>query len=262
LRIGEAPIYTLVYFSPTGNVRHLAKKLAKHLDPHPVEVLALESIDAEQLAGDKHLVLLYPIHGFNPPRNVNRFVGSLPAGLYDAASLIAVGCTTSWVNGAVSSDLRKALNKKGYAVVLDKVMAMPLTFVTSFPDEMAGELVAEAGKEMEEIALSLVEGRETELRVRARSRLLHSVGKAEHFAARLFGLELKAGDDCTSCGTCWDNCPVKNIERGKNDRPKFGFECLMCMRCVYNCPEKTIQPRISRFLPIKDGYSVSKYVEE
>ncbi|MFC2046079.1 EFR1 family ferrodoxin [Chloroflexota bacterium] len=255
-------MYTLIYFSPTGNVRHLAKMLAGYLDPHGVRILPLESIEADQLENNKHLVLLYPIHGFNAPRTVKRFVTSLPPGLYDATSLIGVGCTTSWINGAVSSDLRKLFNKKGYPIILDEILAMPLTIVMSFPDELAYELIAESEKRVHDISISLVEGEETKLRVQGKSRLLNFFGKAEQLASRLFGLELCAGEDCTSCGTCWTNCPAKNIRRNDSGRPRFGFDCLMCMRCVYNCPENTIHPRFSRFLPIKTGYSISQYVEE
>ncbi|MFC2029677.1 EFR1 family ferrodoxin [Chloroflexota bacterium] len=258
----EVNIFTLVYFSPTGNVLHLAKTLAGHLRSYGVETLPLESIEADHLTNNKHLVLLYPIHGFNAPRNVKRFVNCLPPGLYDAASLIGVGCTTSWVNEAVSSDLRRILDRKGYPIILDEILAMPLTFIMSFPDEVARQLIAESENMIEDIGLSLVDENKTAVRVKGKSRLLNFLGKAESFASRLFGLELHAGDNCNSCGICWENCPVKNIERNNDARPRFGFDCLMCMRCIYNCPQKAISPRFSRFLPIKTGYSLSRYLEE
>ena len=248
----RSDIFTLIYFSPTGNVSHLAKMLANHLDSYDVEILPLESIEADQLTNNKHLVLLYPIHGFNAPRNVKRFVRCLPPGLYNTVSMIGVGCTTSWVNEAVSSD----------AILLDEILAMPLTFVMSFPDELARQLIAESEKKIIDIGMLLVEEEETTLGVGGKSRLLNLFGKAESFASRLFGLELHAGQNCNSCGICWDNCPVKNIERNNNAMPRFGFDCLMCMRCIYNCPQKAIGPRFSRFLPIKKGYSLSRYFEE
>ena len=139
---------------------------------------------------------------------------------------------------------------------------MPLTFVMSFPDELAYRLIAESEKRIEDISLSLAEGKKTAVRVAGKSRLLAFFGKAEPFASRLFGLELYAGDNCISRGTCWENCPEKNIERNDSGRPRFGFDCLMCMRCIYNCPEKAISPRFSKFLPIKNGYSLSQYREE
>jgi len=255
-------MYTLIYFSPTGNVSHLAKMLANRLNSHNAKILPLESIKVDQLTNNKHLVLLYPIHGFNAPRNVKHFVKCLPSGLYTAVSLVGVGCTTNWVNGAVSSDLRKLFNKKGYPIILDEILAMPLTLVMSFPDELAYQLIAESERRIEDIGMSLVEGKETKFQVKGKSRLLHFFGKAEQFASRLFGLELRAGENCTSCGACWENCPVKNIKRATSGRPRFGFNCLMCMRCIYNCPEKAIAPRFSKFLPIKQGYSLSRYFEE
>ena len=255
-------MYTLIYFSPTGNVLHLAKMLAGRLESQGVQMLPLESIKADQLTNNKHLVLLYPIHGFNAPRNVKRFVKRLPPSLYSAVSMIGVGCTTGWVNHAASSDLRKLFSKKGYPIFLDELLAMPLTLVMSFPDELAHKLIAESERSIDEISMSLVEGRKTTIRVDGKSRALNFFGKAEPFASRLFGLELHAGETCISCGTCWENCPEKNIERNDSGKPRFGFDCLMCMRCIYNCPEKAISPRFSKFLPIKNGYSFSQYSEE
>jgi len=258
----EARLYTLVYFSPTGNVLHLARMLAGQLDSYGVRILALESVAADQMADDKHLVLLYPIHGFNAPRNVKRFAKCLPPALYETVSLVGVGCTTGWVNQAASSDLRKLLGNKGYPIIVDEILAMPLTIVTSFPDELVYELIAESEKQVVAIGKALAEGTETIREVEGKSRLLNFFGKAEQFASRLFGLELHAGENCISCGTCWENCPEKNIKRGNDGKPRFGHNCLMCMRCIYNCPENAISPRFSKFLPIKNGYSLSLYVEE
>ena len=258
----EVRLYTLVYFSPTGNVLHLARMLAGQLDSYGVRMLALESVAADQLAGDNHLVLLYPIHGFNAPRNVKRFAKCLPPDLYETVSLVGVGCTTAWVNQAASSDLRRLLGNKGYPIVVDEILAMPLTIVTSFPDELIYELIAESEKQVVAIGKALAEGTETIREVEGKSRLLSFFGKAEQFASRLFGLELHAGENCISCGTCWENCPEKNIKRGNDGKPRFGHNCLMCMRCIYNCPENAISPRFSKFLPIKNGYSLSLYVEE
>jgi ferredoxin len=95
-----------------------------------------------------------------------------------------------------------------------------------------------------------------------KSKVLNFMGKAESPAAKLFGLELHANNDCTTCGTCWSNCPEQNIKQKNNGKPGFGLKCIMCMRCIYNCPEKAISPRISKFIPIKNGYKLSKYVKD
>ena len=255
-------MYTIIYFSPTGNVKHLARKLADGLNSPQEKILPLEFTNPEELKSNKHLVLLYPIHGFNAPRTVKRFVRALPPGLYEAVSLIAVGCAGNWVNEAVSSDLRKSLGKKGYSIVVDEALAMPLTFIMNFPDEMNLKLIAESEKRIVELCRRIMAMDVSKKDVPLKSRVVNFLGKGESPAARLFGLELHANKDCTSCGTCWNNCPEKNIREKSNGKPGFGFSCSMCMRCIYNCPEQAISPRISKFIPIKGGYTLTEYIKE
>lgn len=255
-------MYTLLYFSPTGNVLHLTEVLADHLGPNDATVVPLEFTDPEQLAKNEHLVLLYPLHGFNPPRNVTQFVRRLPTGLFATVSLISIGCTDHWVNHAASSGLRGVLETKGYSIGLDEIFAMPLTFVMEFPKELARKLVVESESRIENLDLTLETGTNARPRISGKSRVLGFLGKLESPASRLFGLELHADKKCNSCGTCWTRCPQRNITRGRNDRPRFGFNCLMCLRCVYDCPTHAIRPRFSRFIPIKNGYSLSRYLKE
>lgn len=255
-------MYTIICFSPTGNALHLSKLLASELKSPVDQILPLEFTDPKGLKPNTHLILIYPVHGFNAPRTVKRFVNSMPSGLYECVSLISVGCNTSWVNGAVSSDLSKTLRKKQYEIVVDEVLAMPLTFIMNFPDDLNFKLIAESEKMISDLCTKIIERTSSQRKVRTRSKVLNFLGKAESPAARLFGLELHANNQCTSCGTCWNNCPEKNIKQKSNGKPGFGFDCSMCMRCIYNCPEGAISPRISKFIPIKKGYSLSKYTKE
>lgn len=252
-------MYSIIYFSPTGNVLHLAEKLAGYLGPNNTTILPLEFVEQNQLIHSEHLILIYPVHGFNAPRTVKRFVKGLPSGLYDVVGLIGVGCTSNWLNGAVSSDLRKILIKLNYSINLDEILAMPLTFIMAFPDKVAHKLIAESEEKIKDISLSIAKKTKSIKKVSGKSRLVNFLGKAESAAARLFGLELHADNSCISCGTCWNNCPEKNIKRNIEGEPRFGFNCLMCMRCIYNCPQKSITPRFSKFIPIRKGYSFKRY---
>ncbi len=254
-------MYTIIYFSPTGNVLHLAKLLAADLNSPLENLLPLEFTDPNQLENNEHLVLLYPVHGFNAPKTVKRFVKGLPAGLYEYVSLIGVGCSTGWANGAVSSELRKSLGEKDYSIVLDEILAMPLTFIMNFPDDLNLKLIAQSESKIAGLSSSISEKKSSDKKVPFKSQILNFLGKIESPAARLFGLELHANNSCTSCGTCWNNCPAENIQEKSNEKPGFGFNCTMCMRCIYNCPEKAISPRISKFIPIRNGYTLSNYIK-
>ena len=136
-----------------------------------------------------------------------------------------------------------------------------MTFVIAFAEQVSLRLISDSEKTIEDICTAIANGVKTERKVKLRSHILNFIGKAEGPAARLFGLELHAGKNCISCGICWENCPEKNIERKRNGKPGFGFRCLMCMRCIYNCPQKAISPRFSKFLPIRNGYNVSRYLK-
>lgn len=251
-------MYSLLFYSPTGNTKYLAKQLKDLLDIEDSNISALEFLKTDELNGNEHLILMYPIHGFNPPRTVKRFVKNLPPDLFKKVSLIAVGCNNLWLNDAVSLGLRKQLNKKGYEVILDEILSMPLTFVMDFPKDAKIKTIEKAEKSIIELSEQIKEKIQSDRKVKLKSKTISTIGKLEDPAARLFGLELHAKKNCISCGICWDNCPEYNIKQSKKDKPKIGFKCSMCMRCIYDCPVQAITPYISKFITIKNGYSIEE----
>lgn len=251
-------MYSLIYFSPTGNTKYLMKKLAELLTIEKTDIHALEFTKYEELKTNNHLIIMYPIHGFNPPRTVKRFVKNLPEGLYKKVSLIAVGCNDLWLNDAVSLKLRKLLERKQYEIIVDEILSMPLTLVMDFPKEAKTKSINEASDRIIEISEKILNSEKSNRIVKLKSKLINTIGKLEDPAARMFGLELHAKKNCTSCSICWNNCPEFNIKEGKNGRPKFGFSCSMCMRCIYDCPVNSITPYISKFLTIKNGYKLEE----
>jgi len=251
-------MYTLLYYSATGNTKHLAKELASQLSIEKDKIFELDQTPYEKLKGNDHLVLMYPIHGFNPPRTVKRYIKNLPKGLYKEVSLVAVGCNDLWLNNAVSVNLRKHFIKAGLIIKVDAIIPMPITIVMGMKEEMKAEIIEKAMESIQSIAKDILENQTKYRKVQLASRAVHQMGKLEDVAARLFGLELHAKKGCDSCGICWNRCPENNIKEGKKGLPKFGFSCSMCMRCIYSCPQKVITPRFSKFLTIKDGYTIKK----
>lgn len=248
---------TIVQFSPTGNSAYLAKELAAQLNIHGV--LPLEHTNPESITTE-HLVVFYPIHAFNPPGVVKQFVNGLSQGKIKYVSLIAVGCNTVWINHAVSIELRQMIEKKSMTVLVDEIMAMPLSFVMSFPDDLIKEQLELSKNKLKEIATNINGKRQKKREIKFKSHLLHFLGKAEPLAARFFGLELHAKKSCIQCGLCVKECGNKNIQMTNEGKINFGFKCMMCMRCIYNCPTQSITPRISKFIPAKGGYALKNHL--
>ena len=194
-------MYTIIYFSPTGNAKYLAENLAEGLNCNSTNLFPLEFTAPESLEQNIHLILLYPVHGFNAPRTVKRFVKNLPSGIFENVSLISVGCSDIWVNHAVSNDLKKVLKPKGFKIIVDEILAMPLTFIMAFPEKESLRLIAESESKIERICASIEKGIPTQREVKFKSHVINFIGKAESGAARLFGLELHANKDCISCGS-------------------------------------------------------------
>jgi len=251
-------MFTIVQFSPTGNTAYIANLLSKCLKSNGV--YALEHTPPETLVNSDHLVILYAIHAFNAPKTVKRFVKALPPDKFKKISLIGVGCSDIWVNYGASKDIRKILENKSYQIFVDEIIAMPLTFIMSFPENVIKAQLDTAHKIIKKISGNVLDEVSTDKHIPFKSHLLSKIGKIEPFAARFFGLELHAKKSCNQCGLCVRECPEKNILLKDNGKIIFGFKCIMCMRCIYNCPQKAITPRISKFIPIKKGYSIDNYV--
>ena len=47
-------------------------------------------------------------------------------------------------------------------------------------------------------------------------------------------------DDCISCGTCAENCPVEAISEGDGKYEIAAETCVECGACAENCPVEAI----------------------
>lgn len=251
-------MYEILQFSPTGNSAYVAKLIGEGLTSN---IYPLEHTSQSTLKADTHLILVFSIHAFNAPRTVKRYVKALTSGKFKFVSLIAVGCNTSWVNSAATRDLRKVLEAKGYDIIVDTVVAMPLTLVTGFPDDLIQDQLKEIKTRCKEIVKDIDIGKKYSVTIPFKTHMIHSLGYIEDQAAKLFGLELHAKKTCIKCGLCIRECPEDNIKMNKNNKVKFGIKCMLCMRCIYNCPTRSITPWISKFIVIKGGYKLSDHLE-
>ncbi len=264
-QVNEDQIFKIIYFSPTGNTEFLAKEMKDLLSISDGDMinLGLPNVRGQEIfhrQENVHLILMFSIHGFNPPQKVINLVNSLCKDDLSGVSLIAVGCNKTWANDSVTYDLVKKLKACGIPFFANEVIAMPLTFIMNFPKEMNQELINEAKKDINRCADSIMRQETHKREIPMKARVLSFAARAEKPAAKLFGLELHATNQCSKCGKCIRECPSGNIREGKDGKPRFGFKCLMCMRCIYGCPEKAIGPYISRFIPIKGGYRLEDYV--
>jgi len=244
----------ILFFSATGNTKFLLDNLVKQMDLEEQDTINIDENKEVELKGEE-VVIMYPIHAMNAPSNVMRFLRKSKIESCNV-SIIAVGCNESWINDASSISVKKLLLKNNNKIIVDEVIAMPLTLVMSFKKELKESTVKNALEKLKIISSEIKSANVSNKKVKLKSRFITGIAKIEGPAARLFGLELHANKKCVSCGLCWNSCPAFNIKENKKNKPSFGLKCTMCMRCIYSCPEEAIKPYISRFIPIKGGYKL------
>ena len=61
---------TILYFSPTGNVKFAAEKLSDCFEKGSTELQPLEFADPAAIRQNENLIIMYSIHAFNAPRTV------------------------------------------------------------------------------------------------------------------------------------------------------------------------------------------------
>lgn len=252
-------MYTIVYFSPTGNTKFLAQHLSEHLSVK--HIYALEDTDPKTLETTPHLVLLFAIHAFNAPKPVLQFVKSFATQQFSTISLIAVGCSEAWINHGATYEIKQILHRKHCQILVDKVIAMPSNMLIAYSDAQSQSLIVAAKQTIQNVVKDIMNNHATYKKIPLRARVISKIGKLETIGARFFGLELFATKKCNQCGICVRSCPQKNIKL-QNDKIRFEFKCIMCLRCIYTCPQAAITPRFSKFIPIKGGYSLKRYLDE
>ena len=248
---------TVAYYSYTGNTRKVAYALKQALEAKQQTVELVDVVTQSlRVVQTQQLVLLYAIHAFNAPLIVTQQVKELNTNQVTRIHFIGVGCQSGAINSGASSPLRKIVMKKQITIGLDRLIAMPLTLVVGFSEEMKQQLIQNMLQDVMTIAHDIKRECVDEHEVKPSVNILRQVGHLEKYAAKVFGLELYANHACVACGRCYEQCPMSNISANRYGKPKFHFKCSMCLKCIYECPKQAISPRVSKFIPIKGGYTL------
>ena len=258
--------FTVFYFSATGNTKLVCQNLVKSLEDrgHNVKILRIENVDiitaGKYISESDMIGIAHPILGGGTPGNVLRFIKQLPETENKKIFILKTAADFVTFNHASSFRVIRILKKKGFDIFYDRIIAMGSNWLIEYEHSFVKQLYSVVPGKTAHMAEDLTGG---ERRLYAPGLWLSILCVIlnffeEQFGARLFGLTLHAGADCTGCNLCLENCPAGNISKGK--KIKFGINCMMCMRCVYSCPKNAIASRGMGFCILKNGYNVKKII--
>jgi ferredoxin/flavodoxin len=253
----------IIYFSGTGGTAKVAAVLSDLFEKNGVKVSGYELKGNFIARCDSDLlVILFPVYAANAPKPIDEWVKNAPLGDGKKAAVISVsGGGEMLSNTACRISTIKGLGKKGYDVFFEEMFIMPTNCFYSNSDVINAMLFKALYQKAGKAAVQIFNADRHRKKPYLIDRLIAKAMIAEKYAAKSFGKNLSANDNCTGCEKCAEDCPRNNITI-KNSSPVFGKNCVICLRCIYLCPQKAIVPKRGKSLLIKEGYDLEAIEEK
>ena len=246
-------------FSGTGNTLRVSERLSVELRKCGAEIeifRIFEGCGIPDLTCYDLLLIGYPVHAFNAPATVLKFLKKLPKSQGVPAYLIRTSGEPLRLNDAAGITPVRILKKRGYSVKGEFSYVMPYNIIFKHSDPMAARMWRAAELRISRDASEIAQGRGAKKKVDIFRRFVSFILRIEHTAMPILGRRFRATKKCIGCGICADKCPQGNIEI-VDGKPKFGKKCVGCMACAFNCPKDSVKISILNGWRVNGGYSFS-----
>jgi ferredoxin/flavodoxin len=232
----------IYYFTGTGNSLAAAKKIAAALgDCELVPLASLQNTQGEIAPAADRVGIVCPVYDSGVPVIVAEFAGRLD--LSGAGYVFAI-VTLGGIGASALHQLNGIFREKqGRCLDAAFTVKMP----GNFPPvgkvrkaEPGAPVLTAADARLADIAGIIDKGLLIPPGFSPLSSLLQWVTYGS-FSRSVRGSDkaFSVSDACTSCGTCVNVCPVKNIMM-VNDRPSWLHHCECCCACLHFCPVEAI----------------------
>ncbi len=248
-------------FSGTGNTRKVLELLLEQAKEYGVEsdVVGLKKGETPPSPeGYDGVILGYPVHAFNAPASVLKFIKKLPKrkkGNEMPVWLMRSSGEPLRLNDASGVLPARRLRRRGYTVKGEFPFVMPYNIIFRHSDQMAARMWKANCNLAVRYANSLAEGGGTRPRVGVFRRFVAFVLRIEHVAMPVLGRSFRVKKDlCVGCGKCVKICPQGNIIM-KDGKPRFGGSCVGCMGCAFGCPTDAVRTSLLNGWRVNGAYS-------
>jgi len=237
----------IYYFTGTGNSLTAARKIADALgNCNLVPIASLTDTTGTIVPDAERVGIVCPVYDAGLPLIVAEFAGRLDL----SRAQFTFGIVTMGGTGISALHQLKNIFKE-HGSTLDAAFAviMPGNFppVGSPPAGAKREkILAAADESLTEISALINKGTVVPPGFAPFSRLMRHLLyppfiKGVHESDKAFSADVT----CTSCGTCVNVCPKKNILL-ENGKPVWQHRCELCCACLHFCPTESIQLTMMR----------------
>lgn len=234
----------IIFFSGTGNSRHVAHELSKQLGDCVRDMAEMLGSDTLHCP-DRRLIWVFPTYSWGVPPIVADFMMNVEI----------VGNPTHYMVTTCGDDIgltadmwRGIMARKQWPAATAHSVQMPNTYVfmSGFDvdsSETETHKVDAAAATVRKIADDISTCTPGDNVVKgafawAKTKIVYPYFIRHRMSPRGFTVS----DDCISCGRCADSCPTCNITM-LDGRPTWGDNCAFCTRCYHICPRHAIDHR-------------------
>ena len=200
-------------FTGTGNTERVLRALKEEWEKlgHTAEYFPVRADNPVPDLSDFDLLIVgHPVHAFNAPAPLLKFLKKLPKqrkGAKRPAYLVHVSGEPLRLNNASGITSRRILKKRGFEVLGEFGYVMPYNIIFRHSEKMAARMWQDAESVLPEDTEKIARLAREKVRIGGWRRLVAFVLRIEHTAMPVIGRSFKAKKKlCVGCGVCEQLC--------------------------------------------------------
>ncbi|NMD37666.1 MAG: 4Fe-4S binding protein [Christensenellaceae bacterium] len=234
----------IVYFSGTGNSRHIAKNIANISQQSIVNMGELLKNGKSLPENPSNLyVFVAPMYAWKLPRVVENFIRRANFSKGSKAYFIL---TAGLASGNANKGIYALCAEKGLECLGCACFTMPGNYIVLHivpnPDKQK-QMIAEADKAIKPLADAIAQAKPFDDVPAGPTGFLSNtiIDSMNNLFYRFIFKDKKfcVNDNCISCGICEKACALNNIKLVEG-KPKWLGKCVHCMACISLCPKQAI----------------------
>lgn len=239
----------IIYFSGTGNSKHVAERLAEFLDEELFNIECCQPLPS--MTNDEPLGIIFPVYAWGLPRIVEDYLQIVKITNRFVWTVMTCGDDMGYADVILEKLIKRRINA-AYSLQMPNTYVCLPGFDVDSP-ELASRKIAETEAQLPQIAESIRNREQRSELTRGgmawmKTYVLRPLFNKLLVTDRFFRKTPK----CTSCGLCAKQCPTKSIamttgepvwqhQMGADGSQNDGSSCTGCLRCYHNCPKRAIE---------------------
>ncbi len=235
----------IYYFTGTGNNLAVAKKIANKLGDTKLLKICSKQNELDTTTYDR-VGIVFPVYYYQPPLFVENFVKKL---IFKNEQYKFAVSANGICRGIALENIRTQINQLGYKLDGEFSVMMPGNSITeygAFPKTYEKIVYRKSEKTIRNIVSIIKKNQCTPpAGPRLLERLILKNDKQREKVMNIrqeflaYDVGFNCNENCNSCGTCIQVCPVQNIHL-EDGRPMWEHKCQQCTACIQWCPNNSI----------------------